>query len=72
MKGWHPAETAPYDTPVRTKLKGEAGENVCAKMRRIYGDDGEAIDVWLEVKPPYRDTVVHGSFAAPSHWKEIK
>lgn len=65
MTEWQKIETAPERQWIRTKLEGEEGENVCAKI--VIDGDVE----WIE-KSTGRTTVTHHSFAAPSHWKPLK
>ena len=63
---WQPISTAPARKWIRTKLTGENGTNVCAK---IVHDDGEV--EWIE-RDGGRTTITHHSFAPPDLWKPLE
>jgi hypothetical protein len=57
---WQPIETAPRGVFLRTKLFGEAGDNVSMRL-----NDGE----WADKDG--RTTVTHSTFLAPTHWAPL-
>lgn len=65
MSIWKPIETAPDGVWLRTKRKGEKGENVC--RLRVWPDGDRE---WIEIYTG-RTTVTHGSFAPPTHWAPL-